>query len=206
MAEYWWLEAGRLTGRLLQKSKQTWVNCNDRKHGRGEDQQQIFGNLNRPARHGRRWMAIEMKEAKLVWSFSLRHLVEIILYVVELFIYKFPQWFSGKESACSARDMGDIWYLGQEDSPGGGSGNPLQYPCLVNKFRGQGSLVGYSPWGHKEKQLSDWAQHSSRAVCVMSFVLFKQKISVNIKFRCIYQAAIQVSKEGVKKRSDNGWE
>ena len=59
-------------------------------------------------------------------------------------------------------------------------------------------------WGHKETQLSDWAQHSSRAVCVMSFVLFKQKISVNIKFRCIYQAAIQVSKEGVKKRSDNG--
>ena len=142
MVEYWWLEAGRLTGRLLQKSKQTWVNCNARKHGRGEDQQQIFGNLNRPARDGRWWMAMEMKEAKLVWSFSLRHLVEIILYVIELCIYKFPQWFSGKESACSARDMGDIWSLGQEDSPGGGNGNPLQYPCLVNTFRGQGSLVG----------------------------------------------------------------
>jgi len=28
-----------------------------------------------------------------------------------------------------------------------GNGNPLQYSCLEN---GQGSLLGYSPWGHKE--------------------------------------------------------
>ena len=29
------------------------------------------------------------------------------------------------------------------------NGNPLQYSCL-EKPHGQGSLVGYSPWGHKE--------------------------------------------------------
>ena len=34
-------------------------------------------------------------------------------------------------------------------SPGGGYGNPLQYSCLENPH-GQRSLVGYSPWGHKE--------------------------------------------------------
>ena len=42
-------------------------------------------------------------------------------------------------------------------SPGGGHGNPLQYFCLENSH-GQRSLAGYSPWGHKEldmtKQLS----------------------------------------------------
>ena len=59
--------------------------------------------------------------------------------------------------------------------------------------------MGYSPWGHKETQPRE---HSSRAVCVMSLVLFKPKISVNIKFRCIYQAVILVSKEIVKKRRD----
>jgi len=53
--------------------------------------------------------------------------------------------------------------LGWEDSPGGGHGNPLQYSCLETPH-GQSSLVGYSPWGHKEsdttEQLST-AQHNS---------------------------------------------
>ena len=39
--------------------------------------------------------------------------------------------------------------LGREDTPGGGHGNPLQYPCLENPH-GQRSLAGYSPWGLKE--------------------------------------------------------
>ena len=34
-------------------------------------------------------------------------------------------------------------------SPGKGNGNPLQYSCL-GKSHGPRSLVGYSPWGHKE--------------------------------------------------------
>ena len=36
-------------------------------------------------------------------------------------------------------------------SPGGGHGNPLQCSCLENPHR-QRSLVGYSPWGHKESE------------------------------------------------------
>ena len=39
--------------------------------------------------------------------------------------------------------------LGQERSPGGGHGNPLQDSCLENPH-GQSSLVGYSPGGRKE--------------------------------------------------------
>ena len=34
-------------------------------------------------------------------------------------------------------------------SPGEENGNPLQYSCLGNPM-GPRSLVGYSPWGHKE--------------------------------------------------------
>ena len=41
-----------------------------------------------------------------------------------------PWWLSGKESTCNARDTGSIPGWGR--SPGGGSGNPLQYSCLEN--------------------------------------------------------------------------
>ena len=41
-----------------------------------------------------------------------------------------PQWLSGKESVCSAGDMGLI--PGSGRSPGGCHSNPLQYSCLEN--------------------------------------------------------------------------
>ena len=72
----------------------------------------------------------------------------------------FPGGSVGKESACNAGDLGSIPGLGR--LPGGGHGNPLQYSCLENPH-GQRSLAGYSPWGHKEldvtEQLST-AQHN----------------------------------------------
>ena len=42
----------------------------------------------------------------------------------------FPGGSDGKESTCSAGDLGSILGLGR--SPGEGNGNPLQYPCLEN--------------------------------------------------------------------------
>ena len=41
-----------------------------------------------------------------------------------------PRWFSGKESAYNAGDIGSI--PGSGRSPGEGNGNPLQYSCLGN--------------------------------------------------------------------------
>ena len=38
--------------------------------------------------------------------------------------------------------------LGSGRPLGGGNGNPLQYSGL-EKSHGQGSLVGYSPWGRR---------------------------------------------------------
>ena len=58
----------------------------------------------------------------------------------------------GKASACNVGDLGSILGLGR--SPGGGHGSPLQYSCLDNPH-GQRSLVGYSPWGHKESDMTD---------------------------------------------------
>ena len=43
---------------------------------------------------------------------------------------------------------------GLRRSPEGGNGSPLQF--LPGEFHRQGSLAGYSPWGHKSQtQLSD---------------------------------------------------
>ena len=43
---------------------------------------------------------------------------------------------------------------GSGKSPGGGNGNPLQYSCL-EKSHGRKSLVGYSPWDHKESDTTE---------------------------------------------------
>ena len=64
----------------------------------------------------------------------------------------FPGGLVGKESACNEGDLGLIPGLGR--SPGGGHGNPLQYPCLENPH-GQRSLVGYSSWGHRESDMTE---------------------------------------------------
>ena len=56
-----------------------------------------------------------------------------------------------KESTCNAQEMW-VQSLGQED--------PLEKEMqptpvsLPGKFHGQRSLVGYSPWGHKESDMT----------------------------------------------------
>ena len=56
--------------------------------------------------------------------------IMIILFYISNVLGGLPWWLSGKESACQAGDMGSIPGFGR--SPGEGSGNPLQYPCLGN--------------------------------------------------------------------------
>ena len=52
--------------------------------------------------------------------------------------------------AGEVRDAGLIPWLGR--SPGGGHGNPVFLP---GESHGQKSLVGYSPWGHKESDTTE---------------------------------------------------
>ena len=60
---------------------------------------------------------------------------------------------ASKESVCNAGDLDSILRLGR--FPGGGHGNPLWYSCLEN-LHGQRSLAGYSPWGCKELDTTEW--------------------------------------------------
>ena len=63
----------------------------------------------------------------------------------------FPGSSAGKESTCKAGDPGSI--LGSGTAPGEGLGYPLQCSCLENP-NGQRSLVGCSPWGGKESDMT----------------------------------------------------
>ena len=91
----------------------------------------------------------------LVSSFLLvnsSHLALIILPQGHVAASEDPGGSDSKESVCKAGDLGSITGLAR--SPGGGHGNPLQYSCLENPH-GQRSLVGYSPQGHKESDLTE---------------------------------------------------
>jgi len=68
-----------------------------------------------------------------------------------------PQWLSGKETVCNAGDPGLIPELGK--SPEEGYGSPLQLSCHGESHR-QRSLVGYSPWNHKESNMTEHALHT----------------------------------------------
>ena len=68
------------------------------------------------------------------------------------FYFSRPGGSDGKESTCSAGDLGSIPGLGR--SPGGGHGNPLQYACLENPY-GQRSLEGYNPRDRKELDMTE---------------------------------------------------
>ena len=61
-----------------------------------------------------------------------------------------------KNPPAKAGDTGDAGSLGQE--------NPLEEgmtthsKVLTGKFHGQRSLVGYSPWGYRESDMTERAQ------------------------------------------------
>ena len=82
----------------------------------------------------------------------------------------------GKESACSAGDLGSIPGLGR--SLGGGHGNLLQDSCLENPH-GQRSLAGCSPWGRRVGHDSNKAQHSTEGNLWLQKLILKKKEDIS---------------------------
>ena len=64
----------------------------------------------------------------------------------------FPGGSDSKASACNAGDLGSIPGLGR--SPGEGKWQPTPV-LLPRKFNGWRSLVGYSPWGCKQSDVTE---------------------------------------------------
>ena len=78
----------------------------------------------------------------------------------------FPSGSDGKESTCNAGDLGSIPGLGR--FPGGGRGNPLQYPCLENPPGQRRLQATYSPWGHKELDTTEQLSTAQSEKCDQS--------------------------------------
>ena len=57
-----------------------------------------------------------------------------------------------KNPSAKAGDMGSI--SGLETSPGEGNGYPLQYSCLGNPMGRGAWWATFSPWGHKELDMT----------------------------------------------------
>ena len=86
-------------------------------------------------------LGLTHQEAGLLWSLPL------------------PRWLSGKESICNAGDIGLV--PGSGRAAGGENGNLPQHSC--GKSHGKRGLVGYSPQGWKELDMTEHAHmHASR--------------------------------------------
>ena len=68
-----------------------------------------------------------------------------------VYIYRLPWWLSGKESTCQCRRRG--FYLWVQKTPWRRKWQPTPV-FLPGKSHGQRSLVGYSPWGRKESDMT----------------------------------------------------
>ena len=68
----------------------------------------------------------------------------------------FPGDSDGKESSCNTGELSLI--PGSGRSPG--AGNAPTPVLLPGDFHGQRSLVGYSPWGHKESDTTEQLPHT----------------------------------------------
>ena len=80
----------------------------------------------------------------------------------------FPGGSVVKNLPAMRQDPGSIPGLGR--SPGEANGNPLQYSCLENPM--DRNLEGYSPWGHKE---SDMTEKLTLSHCI-SFVFSPRSV------------------------------
>ena len=102
----------------------------------------------------------------------------------------FPGGLAGEESACNAGDLGSIPGLGR--SPGGGHGNPLQCSCLENPHR-QKSLAGYSPWGHKELDMTEKLSKAQRTLYTKATIFGNKNGIVHFLRELIVYEGLQAS-------------
>ena len=72
--------------------------------------------------------------------------------LINRFKMGFPGGSDDKESACNAGDLGSIPGLGRSSWRREWQPTPVFLP---GEFHGQRSLMGYSPWGCKESDMTE---------------------------------------------------
>ena len=88
---------------------------------------------------------------------------------------QFPRWLSGKESACQCRRSRFDPLVGKTPCSRKWQPTPVFLP---ERCHGQWNLVGYSPWGHRESDMT-----GSHAPCFPNFHSFLKTLpSANTLF------------------------
>ena len=126
----------------------------ERSPGRGPGNPLQYSCLENPTDRGAWWATIHR-----VWKSQKRLQRPSMLASIS---WGFAVGISGKKKkkkkpTCSAGDTGAPGLIPRwRRFPGGGHGNPLQYSCM-DKPHEQRTLVGYSPWGRKESDMTQEA-------------------------------------------------
>ena len=104
---------------------------------------------------------------------DIRVIQPFFLYLRKCFIvvrstqyWGFPGGSDGKESACNAGDLGSI--PGSGNIPWRRAWQPTPI-FLSGEFHGQRRLVGYSPWGRKESDMTEyltWTQYHTAHIYI----------------------------------------
>ena len=90
----------------------------------------------------------------------------------------------GKESACSAGDLGPIPGLGR--SPGEGNGYPLQYSCLRNPWTEESGRLQSMGWQRAGHNLATNTLNSQLAAhCIYTRITIKSLNFMLLKFQII---------------------
>jgi len=121
-------------------------------------------------------------------------------------LWNFPGGASGKEPSCKFRShRRHRWSLGWEDPLEKGNGNPFQYFYPENPH-GQRSLVGSSPWGHKELDTTEWlSMHACMHGFMMVLPLLRTELDVEVRLGFVW---LKKEREGVSGRrydEARGW-
>ena len=90
-----------------------------------------------------------------------------------------------KNSPTSAGDIRDMGLIpGPGRSPGGGQGNPPQCSCLENPH-GQRNLVSYSPWGHKELDMTERLSTAQPCFTYIIEFSFRKNLIILLSFQAL---------------------
>ena len=60
-----------------------------------------------------------------------------------------------KNLPANVGDARDVGVIPESRRSGGGNCNPFQYSCLENPMNREAWRPGYSPWGHKESDMTE---------------------------------------------------
>ena len=114
---------------------------------------------------------------------------------IHTYTYGCPGGSVSKESACNTRDIKDMGSIpGSGRSPRKGNGNPTPV-FLPGESHGQRSLAGYSPWGRKELDTTEWPTHTQK-----TYILY---IHTHKHKKEYYYSAIK--KNEIMPYAPNGW-